>query len=90
MTTITEARFAIETRLVQLAAENGGEIPSLHDMRFFLYPDPSRRWVLACAELEDGRDLQELFELEVPVVGDHLDENAVRERFFDVPSGARH
>jgi hypothetical protein len=66
-------------------------VPPVHDVRFFLYPDPSRRLVLACAERADGgADIQVVFELSAPVVGDHLDENAVREMFFDVPSGARH
>jgi hypothetical protein len=89
--TLEEARFEIDRQLLTLAAENDGQIPRLADIRFFLYPHESRKWCLACAERADGgEDIQVLFELPVRVVGDHLDENAVREMFFDVPSGSRH
>jgi hypothetical protein len=64
---------------------------SLNDSYKASQKDPSRRLVLACAERADGgADIQVVFELSAPVVGDHLNENAVREMFFDVPSGARH
>jgi hypothetical protein len=87
---IEEAKFALDRKLVELAAENGGEAPLVNDIRFFLFPDPSRRLVLACAERADGPDIEFLFELATPVAGDHLDENAIRTMFFDVPSGLRH
>lgn len=86
--TPAEARFELDRALVALADANG--VPLVRDVRFFLYPDPSHRCVLACAERADGgADIQVAFELAIPV-GDHLDENAVREMFFDVPSSARH
>jgi hypothetical protein len=85
-----EARFALDRQLVELAAENGGKAPLVSDIRFFLYPSSERRLVFACAERADGgADVQVLFEMPTPVVGD-LDENAIREMFLDVPSGARH
>jgi hypothetical protein len=88
--TLEEARFEIDRQLIALAAENDGKVPLVHDVRFFLYPDPSRRLVLACAERADGgADVQVVFEMPAPVVG-HLDEWAIREMFFDMPSGARH
>jgi hypothetical protein len=88
---IEEARFLIERELVALADENGGSMPLVHDVRFFLYPHASHRLVLACAERADGGpDVEVLFELPAPVVGDDLDENAIREKFFDMPSGSRH
>jgi hypothetical protein len=86
--TLSEAKFALDRKLVELA-ENG-EVPALSDIRFFLYPDPSHRLVLCCAERADGPDIEFLFELATPVAGGHLDENAVRTMFFDVPSDARH
>lgn len=85
-----EAKFEIDKQLVALAAENGGHVPLIRDLRFFLYPSAERRLVLACAERTDGAaDIEVLFEMPAPVVGD-LDENAVRGMFLDVPSGARH
>jgi hypothetical protein len=45
---------------------------------------------LACAERADGAaDIEVLFEM-AHIVGDYLDEDAMRRMFFDVPSGARH
>jgi hypothetical protein len=89
--TLEEARFEIDRQLVMLAAQNGGQPPELSDIRFFLYPHESCRWCLACAERSDGgEDIQVLFELPVPAIGGHLNENQIREQFFDVPSGARH
>jgi hypothetical protein len=77
--TPAEARFELDRALVALADANG--VPLVSDVRFFPYPDPSRRTVLACAERADGgADIQVLFEMPAPV-GDHLDENAVREMF---------
>jgi hypothetical protein len=88
--TLEEAKFALDRKLIELAAENG-EVPALSDIRFFLYPDRNRRLVLAGAERADGgEDIEFLFELATPVAGGHLDENAVRTMFLDVPSGLRH
>jgi hypothetical protein len=64
-------------------------VPLVRVLRFFLYPG-SRHSVLVCAERADGgADIEASFELPLPVVGS-LDENAVREMFLDVPSGARY
>jgi hypothetical protein len=87
--TIQEARFDLDRQLVELAAANNGRVPLVTATRFFLYPG-SRREVLAVAELESGDDIQASFELPVAVAGEELDENAVAEMFFHVPSGARH
>jgi hypothetical protein len=87
--TLEEAKFALDRKLIELAAENGGEVP-LVDIRFFLFPDPSHRMVLVCAERADDPDIEFLFELATPVAGGHLDENAVRTMFLDVPSGLCH
>lgn len=86
--TMEEARFEIDRQLIELAAANGGRIPLVRDIRFFLYPDASGRCVLACAERDDGGDIQVLFEMPAPVVGS-LNENAVREMFTNV-SATRH
>jgi hypothetical protein len=87
--TLEEARFDLDRQLVALAAANGGRVPLVSDVRFFLYP-PSRRSVLAVAELEGGDNIEASFELSIPVAGEHLDEETVRQMFFTVPSGARH
>jgi hypothetical protein len=58
MTTLGEARFELDRQLVALG------VPLVRDVRFFLYPDPSRRCVLACAKRSDGgADIQVVFEL---------------------------
>jgi hypothetical protein len=87
--TLEEAKFALDRKLIELAAENG-EVPALSGIRFFLVPDPSHRMVLCCAERADGPDIEFLFELATPVVGGHLNENQIREQFLDVPSGSWH
>jgi hypothetical protein len=83
-----EAKFEIDRQLIELAA--GGPAPLVRDLRFFLYPG-SRQSVLVCAErLDGGADIEASFELPLPVVGDHLDEDAVERMFLDVPRDARH
>lgn len=89
--TPAEARFEIDKQLVALAAQNGGKAPLVSDIRFFLYPSSERRLVLACAERADGAaDIEVLFEMPAPIIGDDLDEDAIWRMFFDVPSAARH
>jgi hypothetical protein len=53
-------------------------------------PHPEQRHVLAVAELMDGEDIEVLCELPKPVDGDDFDENAMRDLFLAMPSGARH
>lgn len=85
-----EARFEIDKKLVELAASNNGKVPLVRDIRFFLYPG-SYQHVLACVEREDGAaDIEVYFDLPVPVASDSLDENAVRDMFLAMPSGAKH
>jgi hypothetical protein len=86
---IVEARFDIDRQLVELAAKNGA-MPLVRHVRFFPYPCCDDRLVLACAELVDGDDIQAVFELSTPVDPDDFDEEAVRQMFLDVPSGAKH
>jgi hypothetical protein len=89
--TPVEARFEMDRQLVALAATNGGRVPLVSDVRFFLYPDPSRRLVMACAERADGAaDIAVFFETALPVDPDDFNEETVRQMFFNVPSGARH
>jgi hypothetical protein len=40
----------MDKQVVALVAKNGGKVPLICDVRFFLYPYESRRPVLACAE----------------------------------------
>ena len=88
--TPAEARFDLDRQLVALAATNGGHVPLVRRCRFFLCPG-SRKSVLVCAERVDGgADIESSFDLPLPVVGDHLDEDAVEAMFLAVPSGARH
>ena len=47
---VEEARVEIDRQLIALPAENGGRMPLVHDVRFFLYPHASHRLVLAFAE----------------------------------------
>jgi hypothetical protein len=80
----------LERQLVALAAENGGRVPLVSDVRFFPYSCASRRLVLACAERSDGAaDVQVLFETALPIDPDNFDEDAMREMFLDVPSGRK-
>ncbi len=66
-------------------------MPLISDLRFFLYPDPSNRHVLAVAELAVcGDDLEVLCELPTPIDADDFNEDAVRDLFLAMPSGASH
>ena len=58
----------------------------------FFSPAPGYRHVLAVAELADGGDdLEVLCELPVPIDDeDDFNEDAVRDLFLAMPSGAKH
>jgi hypothetical protein len=80
----------MDKQVVALVAKNGGKVPLICDVRFFLYPYESRRPVLACAEgVDEEPDIDVVFEVASPIIGD-INENAMREWFLSVPSGARH
>jgi hypothetical protein len=90
MTSLAAARFELDKLLIAAAAENGGEVPLVSRVRFFLVPDPTRRWALCCAERCDGgEDIQLVFELPLPV-DPPLDEDAMEQWFFSMPSNLRH
>jgi hypothetical protein len=52
-----EAMFVIERKLLTARAR-------CERIRYFPYPGPDRRLVIACAELADGSDIQELARLD--------------------------
>jgi hypothetical protein len=89
--TPVEAKFELDKKLVALAAENGGRVPLVSQLRFFLYPSAERRKVLCTAERTDGGpDIEVYFELPTPAVNDDLDEDAVERLFLAIPSAERH
>jgi hypothetical protein len=60
-------------------------VPLVRDVRFFLYPHESRRFVLACAEsVDEEPDIEVIFEVASPIIGD-IDENAMRDGFSTLP-----
>jgi hypothetical protein len=80
-----EALLEIERQLLERT-----ERPIVN-WRFFPYPAPGGRLVLACAELPDGTDVTQLFETDVPVADpDNFDEDAMAEIFLAVPSSSVH
>jgi hypothetical protein len=79
-----EAMFVIERKLLTARAR-------CERIRYFPYPGPDRRLVIACAELADGSDIQVLARLDFPIAmaGDDYDEAAIG-RAFQMPSRSVH
>jgi hypothetical protein len=89
--TPVEAKFELDKKLVELAAENNGRVPLVSWLRFFLYPSKDRRTVLCTAERTDGGpDVEVYFELPTLAVHDEINEDAVERLFLAIPSGERH
>jgi hypothetical protein len=82
MMTMVEARFAIEAELLARRA-------TVRDWRFIAYPS-NGTLVLACAELDDGGEVQQLFALDAPIDPDDYNEWDMARRFFALPSTALH
>jgi hypothetical protein len=82
--TLSEARRMVASAL---AALNGRPFT----LRFFAYPDASRRLVLICIEQPDGTDALELLVAFGEPVADIDDEHGIAAQFVAAPdAGALH
>jgi hypothetical protein len=89
--TPVDAKFELEKKFVEVAADNNDQVPLVSRLRFVLYPSEDRRAVLCTAERTDGGpDVEVYFELPTPADHDEIDEDAVERLFLAIPSGERH
>jgi hypothetical protein len=82
MMTMIEARFELERQLIARGA-------CVRDWRFIPYPS-SGDLILACCDLTDGDEIQQLFKLDVPINPNNYCEAEMMFRFFELPSSSVH
>jgi len=78
-----EARFSIERQILERHT-------CVSEWRMFPYPSRSGNLVLACCELTDGTDIEQVFDTGVPMDVNMFDEHAMVERFLSMPSREVH